>query len=283
MICHMRLHQAFALCARSQWLAAKEQQSAIHDSLKIISASLDPVPESLLLLTAYLGAVLLQGTGYTNEALYEYQSESLSIQSCRKIQHPSQLRLDISLLSALNTLLIIQSPGHPKGDQMKSLLSLIEHLCLRNPNRQIQSAYHLVKTSTNSSATILVTKQALQSALQTAKKSDNKQVMCMVLNFMSWKFFRGVVGDQAEKSARVSQRLAQQCMDILWTSVAAGVLGDTLEAAGRIEEAKKARQSGETTANTLPEKIQEFMKKEREPEDVVMMDEDQEISMFGGL
>lgn len=104
----------------------------------------------------------------------------------------------------------------------------------------------------------------------------------MVLNFMSWKFFRGVVGDQAEKSARASQTLAQKCMDGLWTSVSAGVLGDTLEAAGRIEEAKKARQSGEMTALSLPEKLQEVMKKEREGEDVIMMDDGQELTMFGG-
>lgn len=90
----------------------------------------------------------------------------------------------------------------------------------------------------------------------------------MVLNFMSWKFFKGVVGDQAEKAARASQTLAQKCMDGLWMSVAAGVLGDTLEAAGRIEEAKRARESGFMTAENLPEGLREVMSR-----DAMMIDD----------
>ena len=90
--------------------------------------------------------------------------------------------------------------------------------------------------------------------------------MCMVLNFMSWKFFRGNVGEQAEKSAKASQTLAQKCMDGLWMSVSAGVLGDTLEAAGRIEEAKRARESGAVTATALPEELQDAMRRSRDHE-----------------
>lgn len=81
----------------------------------------------------------------------------------------------------------------------------------------------------------------------------------MVLNFMSWKFFRGVVGEQAERSARASQNLAQQCMNGLWMSVSAGLLGDTLEVAGRNEEAERARMSGIKTSGSLPRALQEAM------------------------
>lgn len=90
---------------------------------------------------------------------------------------------------------------------------------------------------------------------------------------MSWKFFRGVVGEQAEKSARASQTLAQKCMDRLWMSVAAGTLGNTLEAAGRIEEARRERRGGEVTASGLPEGLQVAMGRGREDVDVVMLDD----------
>lgn len=83
----------------------------------------------------------------------------------------------------------------------------------------------------------------------------------MLLNLMSWRFFRGVVGEQSEKSAMASQTQAQKCMDTLWMSVSAGALGDTFEAAGKIEEAKKARDSGQTTAATLPETLQAAMRR----------------------
>ncbi len=56
-------------------------------------------------------------------------------------------------------------------------------------------------------------------------------------------------------------------------SVAAGTLGNTLEAAGKIEEAEKGRRSGEATASGLPEGLQVAMEKEREDGDVVMLDD----------
>lgn len=86
----------------------------------------------------------------------------------------------------------------------------------------------------------------------------------MVLNFMSWKFFRGVVGHQAERSARASQNLAHQCMNGLWISVSAGLLADTLEVAGRNDEAERARQNGMKTSAVLPQALQEVMDAELE-------------------
>lgn len=79
----------------------------------------------------------------------------------------------------------------------------------------------------------------------------------MVLNIMSWKFFSGVIGEQADKSARASLTLAKKGGDSLWTCVAAGVLADTLEAAGRINEAEQARLEGQKYARELPDRIRE--------------------------
>ena len=268
--CYMRLHLAFMQCARTMWSAAKEQQSLIQTSIQSMTTSSDSIPQSLLLLVAYLQAVIYQGTGDLDQALNVYQSNTMSIQTYRKTAHPSQIHQDVTLLSALNTVLVIRSPNHPNHEQLPSLLSFVEPLCVRNPNHQIQSAYHLLAATTSSSSTILLTKQALQYALQFAKQTENSQLMCIVLNLMSWKFFRGVVGEQSEKSARASQRLAQKCMDGLWMSVAAGVLGDTLEAAGRIEEAKSERERGEIAASTLPEVLQLAMKQATGNEDEVM-------------
>ena len=249
---YMRLHLAFTLCRRTSWSSARQQQAEIRK----LQASMAKIPEPILLLTAYLEGVICQGTGDIENALAIYQSPTLSIHEYRKKPHPSHTHLDIALLTALNTLLIIRTPTHPLHHTLPALLSFIEHLCLRNPNRQIQAAFHLISATISSSSTILLTKQSLQSALQLAKQTENKHLICMVLTFMSWKFFRGVVGEQAEKSAKASQTLAQQCKDSLWMSVSAGVFGDTLEAAGRIEEAKRARENGLITARSLPEGLQ---------------------------
>ena len=268
MTCYMRLYLAFTLCARTSWSAAKEQQAKIEASV----GSMVNTPEPLLLLTVYLEAVIYQGIGNLMEALSLYQSSILSLPAPPEQRSRSQISLDISILSTLNTILIIRSPSHPQNHLVPSLVSNLELLCLQNQNHQICSAYHLV-AATTSSDTILLTKQYLQSALQASKQTDNKHLMCMVLNFMSWKFFRGVVGEQAERSARASQNLAQQCMSVLWMSVSAGLLGDTLEVAGRNEEAERAKQSGLKTSANLPQALQEAMNGRFDVHDVPMQEE----------
>lgn len=92
----------------------------------------------------------------------------------------------------------------------------------------------------------------------------------MVLNIMSWKFFSGVIGEQADKSARASLALAKRGGDSLWSCVAAGVLAETLEAAGRIEEADQARMEGAKFARELPKRIQDAMLENGVPEDTMM-------------
>ena len=260
MTCLMRLHLAFTLCARTSWSAAKEQQNLIQIYIQSWAASLRSIPEHLHRLTTYLTAVIHQGTGNLDLALSVYESSPCSLQVYRKTHRPTRLHRDIALLSALNTLLIICVPTHPKHDQFASLLSSIDHLCVRNPNRQIQSACHLMTAIASFSSTILSSKQALQYALQTAKPCDNNQLICMLLNMMCSRFFRGVVGEQAEKSALACQNQAQKSMDSLWISVSAGVYGDTLEAAGKVDEAKKVRELGERAAANLPEALQVVMR-----------------------
>ena len=95
---------------------------------------------------------------------------------------------------------------------------------------------------------------------------------------MSWKFFKGVVGEQAEKSAKASQTLAMQCKDALWMSVSAGVFGDTMEAAGRVEEAMRARENGIATARGLPEGLQVAMQSEMVEGNMMMSNDGHEYA-----
>ena len=266
MTCYMRLYLAFTLCARTSWSAAIEQQAKIDVSLGSIINS----PEPLIVLTQYLRAVIYQGTGNLTEALLVYQSSILSLPAPSEQRSRSQISLDISILSTLNTILIIRSASHPQNHRVSSLVKKLEPFCVHNQNHQLSSAFHLV-TATTTSETILHTKQSLQLALQASKQTDNKHLMCMVLNFMSWKFFRRAVGSQAESSARASQSLAHQCMNALWISVSAGLMADTFEVAGRSEEAERTRQSGAKTSATLPQALQE----------VVNVDSDGHRSMTG--
>ena len=53
-------------------------------------------------------------------------------------------------------------------------------------------------------------------------------------------------------------------MNGLWISVSAGLLADTLEVAGRNDEAERARQNGMKTSAVLPQALQEVMDAELE-------------------
>jgi len=247
----MRLHLAFALCARTSWSAALDQLALLNDTLNQIQSD---VPADLHITVQYLEGVIYQGTGSLDTALTIFLGPSFSLPEPHKLA-PSHAYLDLSILAALNSLLIIRSRTHPPFE-VAPLISRLEPLCKENPSKGILSAYNLVLATVLSDDTIVHQKQCLQNALQAAKACLNNQLMCFTLNLMSWKFFRGVVGQQAEKSARASQSLAQKGKDVLWTSVSAGLLADTLEIQGRPEEAEAVRAEGKRFAGALPEAVQ---------------------------
>ncbi|KAL9125769.1 MAG: hypothetical protein Q9217_005072 [Psora testacea] len=249
--CYMRLYLAFILCARSSWTAAQKHLSDIQGSM----APWSDCPAGLSNLSEYLSATISQGSGDLHSALQIYRMRTISTSTTSpKAAHLSQ---DISLISTLNALLILRNRSHPDHHIFPTLMGPLHKHCSQHPNRQIQSAYHLLLSTLPSSTTITATKQSLQSALQAAKATSNNQLLCMVLNIMSWKFFRGVVGEQAEKSARASQSLARKVGLGLWMCVSAGTVAETLENAGRGQEAEEAWREGWEKAAELPVKIRE--------------------------
>lgn len=248
--CHMQLQLTFALCVRTVWREAQDQLRQLQET----TSNLPPeIADTLNLQILYLSGVIHQGTGDLASALSIFQSSSFALPS-ETYSPLSPLHLDLAILAGLNTLLIIRTPTHPSNHLLDSLLNSLTRLCSTgstNCNRELLAAYHLVSATCSPSTSILLTKQHLQCALQAAKQSANNQLMCLTLNFMSWKFFKGVVGEQAEKSARASQALARKGSDRLWESVANGVLADTLDVAGRYSEANEVRVKGQEIAAGL--------------------------------
>ena len=249
--CQIQIQLIFALCSRTAWAAAREQLLQLK---KTVADLPDESIGHFNHFIHYLEALICQGTGDISTALSIYLSPHLFLQSANESSLPSQIRRDLSILSALNVVLIVRSPAHPSHSMLYPLLATLESLALSNPSKNIQSAYHLIRATSHSDdkTGIVKTKQYLQSALQAAKHCANNQLMCITLNFMSWKFFRGVVAEQAEKGAVASQSLAKKGKDSLWTSVANGVLADTLNVQGKAAEADMVRKAGIELAGRLP-------------------------------
>ncbi|KAI4109878.1 MAG: hypothetical protein LQ345_007053, partial [Seirophora villosa] len=232
--CFFRLHLVFALCTRTAWVPAQEQLQKLKEN----ATSAPQKPEILDRLIQYLDGIINQGTGHLSTALSIFQRPCFSITT----KPTSPAHTDLCILSTFNTILIVRPPTHPSHHTLPTLLSSLHpHLPRITATKPLLSAYNIILATTPSPSppTIVRTKQYLQAALQAAKSAGSNQLTCVTLNFMSYKFFKGVVGEQAEKSARASENLARKGMDALWRSVSAGVVGDTLEMAGKGEEAAR--------------------------------------------
>ena len=97
---------------------------------------------------------------------------------------------------------------------------------------------------------------------------------------MSWKFFRGSVTDQAEKSARASQSLALKGRDPLWICVAEGALADTLGVMGKREGSEEARKEGREMAGRLPVVMQ--VEEDEEIKDDEIKEEEVDVERWCG-
>ncbi|KAH2175677.1 hypothetical protein LV164_007260 [Aspergillus fumigatus] len=246
--CNLLLHQVFLACGRTDWDLANQTLKELRSIAEELG---DQLPDTIQRLMEYATGALAQATGDLEAALSIFQSPLLSLSSITSKTARNDPRRDIAILAALNTILILRDPNHPSHSNLPSALALVESFCKASPNKYIQAAYYLVCATVQTESTIQ-TKQYLQQALQSATAISNSQITCMTLTFMSWKYFRGVVGEQAEKSARAGRAMAKKANDRLWVSVTDEMLAETLERQGKSEEAEGVRDEGHRVMTGLP-------------------------------
>ncbi|KAL4898531.1 cohesin loading factor-domain-containing protein [Aspergillus ambiguus] len=249
--CNLLLQQVFLACSRTDWDLSSKTLNELRQEAQRLG---DSLPDSIQCLMEYAAGTIAQATGDFATALSAFQSPSLSLSPLSSKSARNDPRRDIAILAALNTVLILRDPTHPSHAQLHPLLTTIESFCKGSPNKYLQAAYFFVCATVQTESTIQ-TKQFLQQALQSATAISNSQITCMTLTFMSWKYFRGVVGEQAEKSARAGRAMAKKANDRLWVSVTDEMLAETLERQGKNEEAKGVREEGYRVMNGLPEAL----------------------------
>lgn len=257
---YMQLQLALIFCNRADWKGARTQLRILGEARKDPAVNLTDADTQWL---HYVTALIAQGTGDLKTALAIYQSAPFSLETISITKQPlDTARRDLCLLAALNTLLLIRDPTHPQSEQYHSTLSQFEPLCVSHPNKSIQSAFSLLRSiapRTNPSETTIVkTKQHLQAALQIAKPIANNQLLAISLSFMTELFFKDIVGEQAEKSARTGQLLAKRARSSLWTAVTDGQLAETLDNCGKRDEAEQIRAELEKHVASLPTPLREL-------------------------
>jgi hypothetical protein len=263
--CQCLLEKAFLLCDRNDWEAARATLVEVHNIEHILDTK---SPPELNVIARYLEGAIHQSTGDLAAALSIFQSATFAISPTTNKTSRNDVRRDISLLAALNTILIIHPISHPSHHLLQSLRAKITPFLQNNTGRSplLQSAHSLVASILSSlssnegnatplsetSTPILRTKQHLGAALATARQIGNAQIISLSLALMTDKFFRGVVGDQAEKSARASSAMARKSGNMLWTSVCNEMLAESLMIQGKRVEANRAREDALRVTERLP-------------------------------
>lgn len=255
---HIYIHLTLLSCYHANWTSARTWL----DKLRELTGKL-PIDEaeSLERWTTYLDGVISQGAGDTDAAISAFQSPLLSLPEPTSNRSIS-VQQDLAILAALNTLLIIRDPSHPQHHRAETLLAALEPLCLAHPNKAIEAGLHLVKATATPSRpgetpSIIKTKQHIHTALKVAKSVANQQLLAISMNFMTAMFFKDIVGEQAEKSAKAGRQLAKRAGSALWTCVADGMLADTLTKHGKAQEAAAAVGEARELAGQLPETLRE--------------------------
>lgn len=242
------MHRIFLASARSDWELASQTLEELRQKSNELGQAF---PDTTQCLMQYASGVIAQGTGDITGALAAFESPILALSPSTSKSRRNDPRRDTAILAALNTILILREPSHPSHSRLSQIMSMVEPFCQSSQNRYIQAAFYLVCATVQTDSTIQ-TKQHLQQALQSATAINNSQIICITLTFMSWKYFRGVVGQQSEKSAKAGRAVAKKANDALWVSVTDEMLAETLDRQGKVDDARAVREEALRVMMGLP-------------------------------
>lgn len=143
------------------------------------------------------------------------------------------------MLAMFNRIWIMQHPSYRDEYTTRELLEQLRPLCADNTNLEIRTTYNLLLAAIQTSPPIPMTavKTHISAALNGSKMLGDVQTLSIALCLMQAKLFQGIVGEQALKSARAASQQAKKCGNMLWMSVADGMLAVSLETQGQIAEA----------------------------------------------
>lgn len=191
------------------------------------------------LLSVYLTGVYHQGTGDLQGAL------RIFLDSCFVVPRGSAGikagQREIALLVGLNRLWIMQHPSCRNDQETHDLIELLQPYCTDHWNIDLRTAWHNVAAAleTEPPQQLNQQKQHIQAAMAGSKITNNILGAAVTLCIMRSRFFENVIGEQALKSARAASKQAQRSGNILWQSVADGMLAQSYEVQGQRDESRQ--------------------------------------------
>lgn len=221
---------------------------------KIEALDRQPRSGSLDLSVLYMTGVYYQGTGNLDAALEVFEDERFAIgemgsKSGAAGSNPSS----IAILAYFNRLWIMQEPSRRDDEQTAELIEKLRAYCVNHADEEIKTAFSLVQAgienNPQSSTPLGVVKNHIGSGLNGSKATSNTMLLAIALCLMRNCLFENVVGDQTVKSARAGSAQAKKTGNLLWMSLADGMLAQTCDMQGNVEEAQALREAGTMYAN----------------------------------
>lgn len=247
--CYFHVYIAFCSAGLADWAKVKDCIDKLHITAGTFEITLKGPLECL---TLYLTGAYHQGIGAFDTALQIFGNQRFHLPSSKSTftSFDEQVERDIALLAALNTLWILQDKPRQDSNSNVVLMERLRQLCEHHPNKDIETAFYLIAATinTNPPTELFKIKAYLRSALSGAQMTGNTQFLCITLNVMCSRFFSGVIGDQAEKSAKAASVQAQKSGNVLWMSVADGMLAQCYDVQGKKVEAQMAMEQARISA-----------------------------------
>lgn len=244
LICYIQVLIGLQAATLSDWAKVKRCLESIKD--------LKPTSDSLDLIRLYLSGVCQQGTANLDEALRILANPRFDLELNGQTKAgPSSIKLQLSILATANRIWIMQAPSNRNDAKTAELTELLRPLCAESSDPELRTVFNLVLASmqTNPPTSINQIKRHIQQSLNGAQQTSNTQCLSIALNIMRCRLFENVVGEQALKSAKACSAQAKKSGNLLWMSVAEGMLAQSLEMQGAVTEAKSTKENGIRLAN----------------------------------
>ncbi|KAF9881168.1 hypothetical protein CkaCkLH20_01318 [Colletotrichum karsti] len=238
--CYLQLLTGLYFATHSQW--AKVEQCVA----KLQQAITPGINDIFGLFSLYLSGVYHQGTGDLETALLLFEDERLSI-SAGQAGHGGRkpAKQDLCILAALNRLWILQDATYLDAATSTDLLNTLRPICVEHQDPDIRTAFNLVQAtaSTSPPPSMHQIKTSITNSLNGSKLTGNTHCLAIALSIMRYRLFDNVVGEQALKSAKAASTQAKRSGNLLWMSVADGMLADSFEVQAMFPEAETARRN----------------------------------------
>ncbi|KAK4103816.1 hypothetical protein N658DRAFT_465456 [Parathielavia hyrcaniae] len=248
--CYAHILTGLQASTLSDWAKVRTCLQAVEEK--------EPRSEILSVLALYLEGVFHQGAAALEKAIAIWKDKRFEMDWSGAPKPGSRIETELSILAALNRLWIMQEPSQTDNAETAELVELLRPICEDNPDQEIRTVYNLVLSAIrmNPPLSINQIKRHIQQALSGAQQTSSTQYLSMALNIMRARLFENVVGEQALKSAKAGSAQARKSGNVLWMSVADGMLAQSFEMQGALAEAKATHDTGVRLANEAFAKTQ---------------------------